>query len=294
MSGSYFYDFVDTNEAKSYRRVSYLAKKRDKNNFFFSNSPYLLLYEKPVGRGPLILISKTPPSPPTTLDSPAAPAPDVDRAQDSVVPQNCDDPGVEGIDEYGTNTFQIHTWMTFAPTKNVGVANPDPSSTSTLTAQESEHEEDYETDTEFERACEQEMEAMDLETHGGMGEDAAAFDAFLSDDVVLESSHPAKEVVFPSTQDEGLIVISDDEDIDHSHSPDDDEEDHDGVPKVKEMKPLVLPSGSVIKVKKDYWKLEEEKHLKRIARRAEREAKDKELQDVVANTAKTKAKMLRL
>ena len=100
--------------------------------------------------------------------------------------------------------------------------------------------------------------------------------------------------MFPSTKEEGLIVISDDEDIDHPHSSDDDEEDHDGVPKVKEMKPLVLPSGSVIKVEKDYWKLEEEKHLKRIARRAEREAKDKELQDAVANTAETKAKMLRL
>ena len=60
------------------------------------------------------------------------------------------------------------------------------------------------------------------------------------------------------------------------------------------MKPLVLPSGSVIKVEKDYWKLEEEKCLKRIARRVEREAKDKELQDAVANTAETKAKMLRL
>ena len=135
---------------------------------------------------------------------------------------------------------------------------------------------------------------MDLEMQGGMGEDAAAFDALLSDDVVLESSQPVEEVVFPSTQEEGLIVISDDEDIDHPHSSNDDEDDYDGVPKVKEMKPLVLPSRSVIKVEKDYWKLEEEKRLKRIARRAEREAKSKELQDAVANTVETKAKMLRL
>ena len=135
---------------------------------------------------------------------------------------------------------------------------------------------------------------MDLETRGGIGEDATALDALVSDDMVLESSHPAEEVVFPSTKEEGLIVISDDEDIDHLHSSDDDEEDHNGVPKVKEMKPLVLPSGSVINVEKDYWKLEEEKRLKRIAQRAEREAKDKELQDAVANTSKTKVKMLRL
>ena len=135
---------------------------------------------------------------------------------------------------------------------------------------------------------------MYLGMRGGMDEHAAAFDALLSDDVVFESSHPAEEAVFPSTKEEGLIIISDDEDIDHLHSSDDDEEDHDGVRKVKEMKPLVLPSESVIKVEKDYWKLEEEKRLKRIALRAEREGKDKELQDAVANTAETKAKMLRL
>ena len=127
-----------------------------------------------------------------------------------------------------------------------------------------------------------------------MGEDAAVFDTLVSNNVVLESSHLAEEAVFPSTKEKGLIVISDDEDIDYPHSFDDDEEDHDGVPKVKEMKPLVLPSRSVIKVEKDYWKDEEEKRLKRIARRAEREAKDKKLQGVVANTARTKAKMFRL
>ena len=82
MSGSYFYGFVDKNEAKSYCRVSYLAKKMDKNDFLFSNSLYSLLYEKRVERGPVVLASNTPPSPPTTLGSPAAPVPDVARAQE--------------------------------------------------------------------------------------------------------------------------------------------------------------------------------------------------------------------
>ena len=152
MSGSYFYGFVDKNEAKSYRRVSYLAKKMDKNDFFFTNSPYSLLYEKLVGRGLVVVTSNSPPFPPMTLDSPVAPAPDVAHAQESVVLQSCDEPGLEGIDEYGTNTFQIHTWMVSAPMTDAGVANPDPSSTSTPAARESEHdEEDYETNTEFER-----------------------------------------------------------------------------------------------------------------------------------------------
>ena len=56
---------------------------------------------------------------------------------------------MEGIDEYGTNTFQIHTWMICAPTTDTGVANLDPPSTYTPAARESEHGEDYETDTEL-------------------------------------------------------------------------------------------------------------------------------------------------
>ena len=135
----------------------------DKNDFLFSNSPYSLLYEKPVEWGSCRFSIQHPPSPQTTLDSSAAPVPDVAHAQESVVPQSCND-RVEGIDEYGTNTFQIHTWMTCAPTTDTGVANPDPPSTYTSTVRESEHGEDYETDTEFERVRDQEIKAMDLET----------------------------------------------------------------------------------------------------------------------------------
>ena len=98
---------------------------------------------------------------------------DVSRAQESVDVTSCDDPGVEGIDEYGTNTFQIHTWMTCAPSTDTGDANPDSPSTYTPARRESEHGEDFETDTEFERARNPEIEAMDLETRGGMGEHAA-------------------------------------------------------------------------------------------------------------------------
>ena len=66
------------------------------------------------------------------------------------------------------------------------------------------------------------------------------------------------EGVFPQTVEEGLILLSDDEDIDHPHSLDNDEEDDDNISKVKEMKPLRLPSGAVIKVEKDYWAKDEE------------------------------------
>ena len=58
-------------------------------------------------------------------------------------------------------------------------------------------------------------------------------------------------------------------------------------------KPLKLPSGVVIKVKKDHWRLEEEKRARRIARRAAREAKEKEMTDAVAANQAEVAEMRR-
>ena len=99
---------------------------------------------------------------------------------------------------------------------------------------------------------------------------------------------------FPQTVEEGLVLLSDDEDIDRLHSSDDDEEDNDGIPKVKEMKPINLPSGVVIKVEKDYWAKDEERQQKRIAPRKEKEAIERELKEAIANTAETEKKMRRL
>ena len=64
---------------------------------------------------------------------------------------------------------------------------------------------------------------------------------------------------------EGFVLLSDDEDIDRPHSLDDDEEDDEGIPKVKEMKPIHLLSGAIVKVEKDYWSKDEERRQKRIA-----------------------------
>ena len=48
-----------------------------------------------------------------------------------------------------------------------------------------------------------------------------------------------------------------------------------------DTKPLKLPSGVVIKVEKDHWRLEEERRARRIARRSAREAKEKEMTNAV-------------
>ena len=53
MSGAFFYKFVERDQVKSYMAISYLADKMDPNDFRMANSPYSLLYEKPVPRGPV-------------------------------------------------------------------------------------------------------------------------------------------------------------------------------------------------------------------------------------------------
>ena len=55
-----------------------------------------------------------------------------------------------------------------------------------------------------------------------------------------------------------VIEISDDEEHDKPRESHDDSEEE-GIPKVKEMKPVIVPSGVVVKVEKDWWKDSEEK-----------------------------------
>ena len=114
MFGAYFYGYVDRDEVKPYLRVSHVADKLDKNDFMFSNSPYSLLYEIPPTRGPVVVQSESPPSPPMTLDSPLAAPISVRQGREDVGSHISTPLGLHGIDEFGTNTFQIHTWMAVA------------------------------------------------------------------------------------------------------------------------------------------------------------------------------------
>jgi len=66
MFGAYFYGFVKKDDVKSYKKISVLADKLDKNDFLHSNSPYSLAYIPPVRQGPVIVNSTSPPSPPVT------------------------------------------------------------------------------------------------------------------------------------------------------------------------------------------------------------------------------------
>ena len=90
----------------------------------------------------------------------------------------------------------------------------------------------------------------------------------------IVSSAPSQPVV-------PLVELSSDDEIEKPHESDDDDEEESGPFEQTETKPLKLPSGVVIKVEKDHWRLEEERRARRIARRTTREAKEKEMTDAV-------------
>ena len=108
-------------------------------------------------------------------------------------------------------------------------------------------------------------------------------------------SHPDVEIVnsAPSQLVVPIVELSSDDEMDKPHESDNDDEEE-STPFVQtETKPLKLPLGAVIKVEKDHWRMEEEKQARRIARRAAREAKEKEMTDAVAASQAEVAEMRR-
>ena len=108
-------------------------------------------------------------------------------------------------------------------------------------------------------------------------------------------SHPDVEIVSsaPSQPLIPIVELSSDDEMEKPHESDDDDEEESGPFVQTETKPLKLPSGVVIKVEKDHWRLEEERRARRIARRAAREAKEKEMTDAVAASQAEVAEMRR-
>ena len=89
------------------------------------------------------------------------------------------------------------------------------------------------------------------------------------------------------------MELSSDDEMEKPHESDDDDEEESGPFEQTETKPLKLPLGVVIKVEKDHWWLEEEKRARRIARRATREAKKKEMTDAIVASQVEVAEMRR-
>jgi len=309
--GAYYYGFLEKADKDGYLKISYLAEKLDKNDFMHSNSPYSLLYVPPPRRGPVIVNSNSPPSPPMTLDSPVGSGDLVQREREAVGPHASTDPGLEGINEFGTNTFQMQTWMlspslnaaartvpasTDAPTSapppdapeiaqtpeaqpaaQTPEAEPVASTASTPAhaAREFTMDDGMETDTEFEREMKEGVNLLRQGTQDEGGGDEPMPDVGGGDDLEVMETPQVNPPVVPSD----VIDLSDDEEIDHPHASDDDADEEDGVHRVVEMKPVIAPSGAIVKVEKDWWAMDAEKRRQRKIRENERKAKDQEIKD---------------
>ena len=108
-------------------------------------------------------------------------------------------------------------------------------------------------------------------------------------------SHPDVEIVSSALSQPvvPIVELSSDDKMDKPYESDDDDEEESGPFVQMETKPLKLPSRIVINFEKDHWPLEEEKRARRIARRAAREAKEKEMADAVAASQAEVAEMRR-
>ena len=113
-------------------------------------------------------------------------------------------------------------------------------------------------------------------------EDVKMTEAMEGEDVVMKDI----ETVF--------INLSDDDEFDHRRESDDDSKDLDGPPKVIEMKPVIAPSGVVVKVEKGWWAEDEERRKKRIAHHLEREEKEQKRKQKEMELAEANAKLIQL
>jgi len=107
----YFYGFHEQTKIRQYEAILKPIDKMDMNDFMHSNSPYVLEYMVLPVHGPIISNSNSPPSPPMTFESPV----DVSRPEqwqkESVGPHVLTNPGLDEINEFGTNVLQVEAWI---------------------------------------------------------------------------------------------------------------------------------------------------------------------------------------
>ena len=169
------------------------------------------------------------------------------------------------MNEFGTNVDVLGSWK--------------PSPIDLSRAEVNPNWEDVETDTEWDNEQRNPPQPTNAEEEEGFQEThcspPGASRCESHPDVEIVSSAPSQPVV-------PLVELSSDDEIEKPHESDDDDKEVSGPFEQTETKPLKLPSGVVIKVKKDHWRLEEERRARRIAQRTARKAKEKEMTDAIA------------
>ena len=179
------------------------------------------------------------------------------------------------MNQFGTNVDVLERW--------------DPSPIDLTRVEANPNWKDVETDTDWENEQQNRPELANVEEEGFQETlcsppGASRYESH--QDVEIVSSAPSQPIV-------PVVELSSDNEMDKPHESDDDDDEESGLFVQTETKPLKMPSRIVIKVEKDHWRLEEEKRARRIARRAAREAKEKEMTDAVAASQAEVAEMRR-
>ena len=190
-------------------------------------------------------------------------------------PQSEGDAAGVGVNQFGTNVDVLESCEPSPIDLRCAEANP--------------NWEDVETDTDWENQQRNRPEPENVEEEGfqeTLCPPPGASRCESHPDVEIVSSTPSQPVV-------PIVEFSSDDKMEKPHESDDDYKKESDSFEQTETKPLKLPLGVVIKVEKDHWRLEEEKRARCIARRAAREAKEKEMTDAVASSQAEVAEMRR-
>ena len=272
MLGAHVIGFCEKETVNRLSRVVPLADRMDANDFKFSRSPYAI---ESAGSSVTSRVQRSTSSQPSPDRVGAAPTPILERPAEAqhagTPPQRRRSPQIEGdavdagVNEFGTNVDALDRW--------------DPSPIDLTRAEANPNWEDVETEREWENQQRNRPESVNVEEEEGFKETLCSpLGASRCE------SHPNVEIVCsaPSLPVVPVVELSSDDKMDKLHESDDNDEEESTKFVQTDTKPLKLPSQAVIKVEKDHWRLEEEKRVRRIARTAAREAKEKEMMDAIA------------
>ena len=272
MLGAYVIGFCEKNTVNRLSRVAPIADKMDANDFKFSWFPYAI---ESAGSSITSRVQRSSPPRHSLEHAEAAPTPipegpgEAEHAgsppQPQTSPQTEGDAGGADVNQFVINVVVLERW--------------NPSSIDLTGPEANPNWEEVETNTEWENQQRNRSEPENVEEEEGFQEThcypLGASRCESHPDVEIVSSAPSQPVV-------PIVEISSDDEMEKPHESEDDDKEESGQFVQTETKPLKLPSGVVIKVEKDHWRLEEERRARRIARRAAWEAKEKEMTDAVA------------
>ena len=249
MLGAHVIGFCEKGSVNNLSRVAPLADMMDVNDFKFSRSPYAI---DSAGSSISSRVQRNSPERHSPEHAEAAPMPIPEGPGEAQhagsPPQPRTSPPSEGpaagaaVNEFGTNVDVLGSWK--------------PSPIDLSRAEVNPNWEDVETDTEWDNQQRNPPQPANAEEEEGVQEThctpPGASRCESHPDVEIVSSAPSQPIV-------PLVELSSDDEIEKPHESDNDDEEESGPFEQTETKPLKLPSGIVIKVKKDHWRLEEER-----------------------------------